>query len=207
MTSIIKNNLGKLIVFGSTGFIGRHLIKTINKDMTEPELVGYNSSNANLVDEGIVDRLRRDLTEKDTLLILSANTMQSGATMNEFRTNMKMITNICDLIELVEPKKVIYFSTQAIFGEDTNHKDIKETTEPVPSSIYGLSKLTAERLLDHIIKPLSTVQVVLRIPRVYGPGDNISNYGPSQFLHQSRQKKSINRNIGVMEIYGMQKDQ
>ena len=52
--------------------------------------------------------------------------------MNEFRANMNMITNLCDLIKLVRPNKVIYFSPQAIFGEDTNHDDIKETTEAVP---------------------------------------------------------------------------
>jgi len=191
MTSSIKDNEGTLVVFGSTGFIGRHLFKTLLEDKTELEVVGYHSRNANLLDEGIVDRLRRELTAKDTLLILSANTMQTGATMNEFRTNMNMITNLCDLITVVRPKKVIYFSTQAIFGEDNNHEDIKETTEPVPSSIYGLSKLTSERLLDHVIKPLATTQVVLRIPRVYGPEDSVSNYGPSQFLHLSGQKKRI----------------
>ena len=192
MTSFLKDNESSLIVFGSTGFIGRHLIKTFQKNNNIQKLVGYNSSNANLLGNDVVDRLRRELTAKDTLLILSANTKQSGATMNEFRANMNMITNLCDLIKLVRPKKVIYFSTQAIFGEDTNHEDIEEITEPVPSSIYGLSKLTSERLLDQIIKPLSTTQVILRIPRVYGPEDSISNYGPSQFLHLSRQKKCIN---------------
>ena len=88
MTSLIKNNDGTLIVFGSTCFIGRHLVKTLLEDKTEPEVVGYHSRNANLLDEGIVDRLRRELTAKDTLLILSANTLQTGANMNEFRTNM-----------------------------------------------------------------------------------------------------------------------
>lgn len=50
-----------------------------------------------------------------------------------------------------------------------------ENSKLHPTSIYGISKLTQEKMLISILKPLKIPVVTLRFQNVYGPGQSLSN--------------------------------
>ena len=50
-----------------------------------------------------------------------------------------------------------------------------EESKLQPSSIYGLTKLTQEKLFLSVLKPLNIPFVILRYQNVYGPGQSLSN--------------------------------
>jgi dTDP-L-rhamnose 4-epimerase len=50
-----------------------------------------------------------------------------------------------------------------------------EESELHPSSIYGITKLTQEKMLFNVLKPLNFPFTILRYQNVYGPGQSLSN--------------------------------
>ena len=83
-----------------------------------------------------------------------------------------MITNFLNYIETKEIKKLLFFSTQAIYGEDTDNKNITEKTLPNPTSFYGIAKYNCERLVEKFFVAKKTPFLIVRTPRIYGLGDD-----------------------------------
>ncbi len=67
-----------------------------------------------------------------------------------------------------EPTCPICSSTVKVSPTDENSK-------LHPTSIYGISKLTQEKMLISVLKPLKIPVVTLRFQNVYGPGQSLSN--------------------------------
>jgi UDP-glucose 4-epimerase len=61
----------------------------------------------------------------------------------------------------------VFMSTMAVYGLETGR--ITPDTTPIPKTIYGKSKLEAERQLKELNSE-SFLAVILRPPMVYGPG-------------------------------------
>ena len=68
----------------------------------------------------------------------------------------------------------------------------RENTKNIANSYYGLSKIIAENLIKITFKNSLNKFIVLRMPRIYGPNDNINNYGPTQFTFRAMRKQKIN---------------
>lgn len=68
-----------------------------------------------------------------------------------------------------EQLKVVFVSSQAAAGPSTAERPLTEEDEPRPISLYGRSKLLAEKaVLEYSQKRPA---VIVRPPSVYGPGD------------------------------------
>ena len=95
---------------------------------------------------------------------------------------MSIVENICRLLEEHPIRRLIFLSSAAVYGEETENMNISEQTPINPTSYYGLAKYSAERLLNKIcVANQLTSLACLRPPLVYGPGDNGKTYGPSGF--------------------------
>ena len=55
-----------------------------------------------------------------------------------------------------------------------------------------MSKIIAEQLIKITFINSLNKFTILRMPRIYGPGDNIKNYGPTQFTFKAMRKQKIN---------------
>jgi UDP-glucose 4-epimerase len=89
-------------------------------------------------------------------------------------------------------KRVVFFSSAAVYGEDVHHPSITETTPVQPTSYYGLAKFTTERLLWKAVgrcahQPL----LILRPPLIYGPADPAGTYGPSGFVRAALRRDPV----------------
>jgi len=135
------------IIFGNTGFVGKNLEKYIKLKYKNNFIYGFGSKKIDLTKRKDAIKLRRHINSNSIIFFLSFNKNQANSSILDFEKNYMMIKNFFELVKTKKPKKIIFFSTQSIYGEDTHNTNTTERTTPDPSSYYGIAKYTAERLL------------------------------------------------------------
>ena len=173
----------KILVTGASGFIGSFIVEeALRRDMEVWAAVRKSSSRKYLTDERInfielnlssEDDLRQQLAGHEFDYVVHA----AGATKclhkrDFFKTNTDGTINLVNaLITLKMPiKRFVYLSSLSIFGairETSPYLEIEESDIPRPNTVYGKSKLLAEKFLDTIGNDFP--YVILRPTGVYGP--------------------------------------
>ena len=177
-----------IIILGSTSFIGKKLLSNLKKKY---QVLGFGSKQIDLTKKKELSKLNKYINPDSIILVLSANKLQKGASIKILDQNYKMYSNLFSLLEKNIPKKIIFFSSQVVFGEYVNNNNTKENTKQIPNTYYGLSKIIGEKLLELKFKGNKKKYTIMRLPRIYGPDDSVDNYGPTQFVYNFLQRKQI----------------
>ena len=170
----------KLLVTGSTGFIGTRLLRRLEREgavvrvFLRPESDGASSLDRFEVTRGRFDdpdALRRAVAGVDRIVHLAGITKARDE--EEFdRGNVMPVHNLLDTLRAYNPglKRFVYVSSLAAAGPATDGTEgVREYDEPHPVSAYGRSKLRAEQLCMEA--SVSLPVTIVRPPAVYGPGD------------------------------------
>lgn len=186
------NSIRRILILGHTSFIGKHLYGYFCNVCSDLEIVGKSSRDVDLTSKAEVKRLENVFDLNTIVIMLSTNKKQSGASIDDFRHNMEMTLRLCELMERYPPRRFVFFSSQAVYGEDTDNPNITEDTVINPTSFYGMAKFVSERLFwKTLIQHDNTSLLILRMPRIYGPGDDYSNYGPTMFTSAAVKEETI----------------
>lgn len=201
-------------IFGGTGFIGTHLVNLLHEK--HPDSIVYNldivesnhsgKSTYIYCDVRSVININVPISEQDIVFNFSAVHTTPGHPDNEyFETNIKGAENVTAFAEKFDIRKILFTSSIAPYGASEEIKT--ETTIPMPSTPYGISKLVAEKI--HMIwqaKKYSERQLtILRPGVVFGKGENgnftrlywaIKKY---RFFYPGR-KDTIKASIYVKEL-------
>jgi len=181
----------KVLITGSTGFIGRNLVEYLKDEIYE-----FRGDVTRLED------VQRNLHEGfDALVHLAALTFPPAsweAPEAFFNTNILGTLNILKSFRFY--KRLIYISTSHIYGKQKTHTAITEEANPHPIEPYAVSKLAGERLVKAwcerykipftIIRPFNQfgkyqkspflipalIERGLRQKRIYIYGNNIRDY-------------------------------
>ena len=168
-----------IVVSGGSGFLGAVLTQSLRKKGNR--VFSLSRSKGGHEDDlqcdctshiDIEDIAKKLSNQKISVLVnLCSKTMASVDDDNEiFEDNVKIAAGIINLAKILLPHKVINASSTAVYPEVTGSFDEKSMVMPSVNSdsLYGLSKLVTENLIDiHLIR-LGTVCVHLRICQVYG---------------------------------------
>jgi UDP-glucose 4-epimerase len=184
MNSLAKNcDLHRVLVLGHTGFIGEHLVRYFRGHSPELELVGRSLPSLDLTKEEEATTLADLMDLKTVVVMCAAIKKQWGDSLDVFSQNVKMVTNVCRVLQSHPVRRFVYFSSAAVYGEDIHNTKINEETPINPTSFYGTAKYVSERLLQQVIGSHKNCSLlILRPPLVYGPGDRSRGYGPSGFV-------------------------
>lgn len=176
-------NFRRILILGHSGFIGSRLESCFRAKLPNVEIVGRSFPDLDLTIEADVESLR-DVFERDTVVIMcAAIKRQVGENLEAFSQNVKMIVNLCRLLEDRPVGRFIFFSSAAVYGEDVQNTNITEETPVCPTSFYGIAKYTCECLLRKTIQPgTGSELLVLRPATVYGADEPVKSYGPSGFV-------------------------
>lgn len=168
-----------ILLTGASGFIGTHLLASLQEKygrenvlaLTSKPIVGCNyllhhnyTFNADyFADNGYADSIT-------TVIHAGAATPKSSATANDrFMANSNInATSVLLDAYLPNLQKFIFLSTLDVYGEDTV---ITEESPLAPVSLYGLSKLYAERMVAIWASDKNKIVQILRVGHVYGPGE------------------------------------
>jgi len=185
----------KILLTGSSGFVGSNLFDALHQDF---ELFGLDiTKNGKLPENRVYGwDVLSDLPAVDVIIHLAGKAHDTTNTAEEkeyFEVNLNLTQKIFDYFLQSKAKKFIFFSTVKAVA-DSVEGILNEETTPNPKTAYGKSKLAAEQYINR--KPISDDKLVyiLRPCMIHGPG----NKGNLNLLY-SIVKKGIPWPLGAFQ--------
>jgi nucleoside-diphosphate-sugar epimerase len=162
--------MSKILIFGGSGFIGKHLIDKMNGNYD------FLSLSRNLEDNSTCSKVGNILEPKSYELFLE-NTETIINLVGQVESNLEHFTssNLTGSLNLLNSavkyniKNIILISTINVYGENNNSPS-KESDTLSPISNYGIIKMLNEKLYEHFSKVHGINVTILRLSGVYGPG-------------------------------------
>jgi dTDP-4-dehydrorhamnose reductase len=164
----------KILVTGSKGQVGSQLIDILHKGKSElgpipeqiknAEVIGKSSAELNIADIDNVNSVLKEI-KPDIVINAAAYTNVDGCETNRelaFNVNALGAKNLALACEDIGAK-IVHISTDYVFSGDGN-VPYKESDEPSPQSIYGISK----NMGDNYVKEFSSKHFIVRSPWIYG---------------------------------------
>jgi nucleoside-diphosphate-sugar epimerase len=172
----------KILITGSSGFIGTHLVEIALQQQFEIYAMVRKSSNTKYLENvnivyGDINNAQSlfsifsDFNENNVTIdyvIHTAALTKSNSKKDFFATNYHGTENLINALKKfnIIPKKIIFISSLAASGP-VKAKDQIKVSHQNPITLYGQSKLQAEQL----IKNSGLAYIIIRPTAVYGPGE------------------------------------
>jgi len=166
------------LIFGGSGFIGSHLNDHINdKNVGDYNIYNYDIQNKRgngYENLNICEPVNININNLSNSVIynLAAVHVTPGHPNHEyFETNIRGSENICNFARSSKINTIVFTSSIAPYGAS---EDLKlEDTIPMPTSPYGISKLTAEYIhkVWQAEDPLNRKLIIVRPGVVFGKSE------------------------------------
>ena len=173
----------RVLVTGATGFVGSALVRALLSESAEVHGLSRGRSDAWRL-QGLGRGLHlheSDLTDAAAVLAVFRRVRPAlvfhAATFRPVDGDMAamaaahvlgtahLLTAACEL----RPQRLVHLTTNLEYGEET--RPLTEDLCPRPSTAYGVTKLAATRLVQHLAAAERLSTIVLRLFHVYGPGE------------------------------------
>lgn len=176
-------NLKRIVILGATGFFGNRLNAFLSKTLPTTETIGLGSQDIDLTKEESSKALASHFDQSTAVVMCSGIKSNYGNDQSTCIANIKMADTLCEALATQPVRKVIFFSSIAVYGVDANNTAITESTEPILDTHYGLSKFTSERLIDLAVEKIKDCDAIhVRTPTIIGAHEKIRAATPSGFL-------------------------
>ena len=182
--------MDRILITGALGQLGVEFIKYFKKynffvlatDLRNPKKkLNCTFENADVLDKNRIDSLvkKYDINIIYHLVaILSANGEKNP--FNSWKLNMDSFQNIAEIAVENRIKKVFWPSSIAVFGTESKLEFVTQNPLMNPSTIYGITKLAGEKLIDYYFKRFGLDIRSLRFPGIIStetqPGGGTTDY-------------------------------
>lgn len=173
----------KVLITGGAGFIGSHILAQLQgrRDMDvvvfdnlssgskEHVPAGMELVEGDVCDEAAVDALFAD-HHFDAVIHLAAQTMVPTSVEQpvlDCRINLEGVLHVLEACRSHGTGHILFSSSAAVYG-DNLHIPLKETERLVPTSPYGITKMTTEHYLRVYHELYGMDATVFRFANVYG---------------------------------------
>lgn len=180
----------KIMVVGSSGYIGRHVVKNLAAQGAEVVAFDLVPAAAQWAVPGVPFIQGNMANLEEVMSAVLENSVQGIIALgyymtpllspecrdllNAARVNIIGVTHLFEAARLAKIQRVIFASTVGIFGYQDGYgaEKIDETTEPrAPKSLYGLMKLVNNGLAERYTKIYGIQIVKVHSAAVIGPGN------------------------------------
>lgn len=173
--------MGCVLVTGSTGFVGRHLVDALREQghcvvqAVRGRSSGPDQQPSICFDLNAPDSLSpSQLNGIDCIYHLAArvHVMHAGPGDEDLfrRLNVHATQVLARRAAAAGVKRFVYLSSIKVNGERTHGRPFTAHDQPSPEDAYGKSKLEAEQALLKIAADTGLEVVIVRPPLIYGPG-------------------------------------
>jgi len=178
---------GRVVVFGSSGFVGRHLLAHLREELIPT--VGIASADLDLTHPTAAARLSHTLQQEDAVVFLAALTPDKGNDIHALMRNLAMAHSLAALDSPPSLAHVIYVSSDAVYSlTDT---PLSESSVPDPPTLYGHMHLLREKMVAHLCEVWRCPLLIVRPCALFGPGDTHNSYGPNRFIRSADLEQRI----------------
>ena len=187
---MISRKSNNILLIGGGGFIGKYLhdrLVELNFNVTiiDKKDVNFTSDKSYKVNINKFNELEQIDEEFDLVIHLAAVHQDNIKPVSRYyETNVNGTENVIKFCEQRRIGKLLFISSQAIFGSAELIKS--EDSEPLPDNDYGKSKLMAEKKLLNWNKYSESNLVIIRPSVVFGCGST-GNF--DRLIKQIRLKK------------------
>jgi dTDP-6-deoxy-L-talose 4-dehydrogenase [NAD(P)+] len=164
--STVADAVSRVVVLGGTGFIGRHVRAALVR--CAYDVRSLSSRDIDLAQGGSAARLGAHIDAETSVVMCSGITSTVGNTARSYCANRAMAVNLVRALRGQPARSVVFLSSTFVYGRRSRAVPIDEDEPAAPDCPYSRAKLASERLLCRLVAGPVTV---LRLPGVYGPGD------------------------------------
>jgi UDP-glucose 4-epimerase len=181
--------MSRVLVTGGAGFIGSHLARRALSEGHSVVVVDNLSTGyrhqipdgadfiyADLGNPAHYGRLRDE--KPDVIFHLAAQSsgwVSFDSPMRDLEDNTHATILLSQWALQQGCKRLLFASTESVFGEGTGRNPFDEKSLPLPLSFYGASKLACEHYLRISHNELGLEHTCLRLFTVYGPKQDLAN--------------------------------
>jgi nucleoside-diphosphate-sugar epimerase len=195
--------MDKILITGSSGQLGSELTVELSKAYGDKNVIAADihkpdKEEVHLYFEllDVIDKKRlAEVVERHKITqiyhlaaILSATGEKHPGLA--WRVNIDGLMNVLDISREMNVKKVYWPSSIAVFGPGTPKKNTPQFTVTDPNTVYGISKLTGERLVEYYHAHYGLDVRSLRYPGLIGyktlPGGGTTDYAVDIFYKAIR---------------------
>lgn len=179
----MTNNKKTLLITGSTGFIGSHLVKKLVDKyqviaLVSPSDIGVRplpeNASVEYTDFGDFDLVKKILSKNKPKIILHLAAL-SPVRYSFENPNIYQKVNYLATINLVQVameienfEKFVYASTMETYGWQSNRKLFTENLSLHPDSPYAVSKVAAEKYIQMLSRAFGFPAVILKACNTFG---------------------------------------
>jgi len=169
-----------IVLFGSSGFIGRNIAHYYYR-RSPYHIIGFARADADLTKSKSIPTVLSKLDHPPKPVIIFAATANTPSLKPQsiMRANILMATNLVELISSLTCAHIIYLSSVDVYGHSNLKLPLSESSPLKPASHYAASKLISELIITDECARRNIPVAILRLPGVYGPGDNSNRIIPS----------------------------
>ena len=173
LTDYLKNEMIKILIFGSKGFIGRNIVDSFSKEkkfiLFTPSKEECNLLNFLDVKE-YIQNVNPDFIINTAYIGVSSDIKISKVYLSK---NLSISKNILYSLKAnMNIKKIIYFGSGLEYGD--NKTAINETFPSSPKNFYARVKTKNSKASLALAKKINAPLIVIKPFNLYGPYDNKS---------------------------------
>jgi nucleoside-diphosphate-sugar epimerase len=167
--------VSKIIVFGSSGFVGKavcNLLEKLSYEIVKIDRNVFSNMKSSPMD------FRESINETDILIFASA--IAPAKNSQDFLDNIVLVQEFLELTRGLNFAYLLNISSDAVYGDYL--RPITEEDTPQPTNIHGMMHHSREFLLrQHFGENMGNLRPTL----IYGPKDPHNSYGPNKFIRQA----------------------
>jgi len=174
--SVVSN---KILIVGGSGNLGSKIVNALVKKKTKIFILdkkkNLNLKNSKFIKCNLNNKFEKKIIPKKiNVVILAAGIIGGEQSFAEkfaqkyIQNNFYSVLNLLNNIDRTHLKKIIFLSTEQIYGDNQINFLQNKFYEPQPKNYYGISKLLAEKALFnfyHNCEKKISIDI-LRVPRV-----------------------------------------
>lgn len=175
-----RDDLKRIGIFGSNGFIGNHL-----RVEFASQKINYDVFEGDALNKGNIEEFFNNSDIKEVVFLIGSF---NPPMKNLIEKNLLTLQAVLEFGVHQGLKKIIYVSSGAVYGKPDSEGSF-ETDSLLPISLYGLTKKYCEECVHYYEENYGIKGIILRFPNVYGDGNNKGVV--NEFLNKIQNKQSI----------------
>ena len=117
---------GRILLLGHTGYIGSRLLRALASVDERIPVIGRSIGDLDLTRSDSPAALESVIDDQTAVVICAAIKKQLGDNSDVFSKNLTITLNIGVALAARRARRVVFFSSAAVYGEDVEHEVITE---------------------------------------------------------------------------------